>query len=128
MQWPAIFVNKGGEMSMFREWLKRKGLLEDFDDSRDPTSDFTFNTDDTDFANDYDQTLTDLIKIVLRKYPDETIDFLSTIASRGDAEVAALLKKVSRGQENRSSVVPKHPKDQDEVMPSIADVGHTPEE
>lgn len=109
-------------MSMFSNWLKKRMINED----DDPTSSFKFNTDDSDYAQDHDKLMTELIKTVLRKYPDETMDFLNTIAGRGDAEVAGLLRKSQRGQGPRLAREPSHPT-QAEVVPSTADTGHNPD-
>lgn len=113
-------------MSMFSNWLAKRLLKEDEGFGGDPTSKFQFNGSDDDFADDYDKCLEDLIKTVLRKYPEETFDFLNTIGGRGDSEVAVLVQKLQRGQGPRLAVKPKHPEEQDEVVPAAADKGHNP--
>lgn len=110
-------------MSMFADWLEKKRLRESLEDGDDPVSNFRFNNDDDDFSDDQDQVQAELFKTVLRKYPEETMDFLHTIAQRGDTEISALLNKIDKGRGPRLNKEPRHPSDYDEVMPPIADTG-----
>jgi hypothetical protein len=112
-------------MSQFLEWLKKRSIKEGLGDNEDPTANFKFNTNDEDFADDHDQTESEVFKIVLRKYPDETMDFLYTIAQRGDEEVSSLLRKLDKGRGERLSKAPRHPSQDDEIVPPAADTGNS---
>ncbi len=114
-------------MSQFKEWIKNRRLKEDLEDGQDPVSNFKFNADDHDYADDQDQTESELFKVVLRKYPEETMDFLHTIAQRGDEEISSLLRKLDKGQGPRLSKEPRHPSDDNEVVPFEADTGYNSE-
>lgn len=109
-------------MSMFLNWLKKKGYTEGFMDNENPVKKFNFNTDDQDYAHDHDRVEMELFKTILRKYPEESMDFFQTISQRGDAEISSLLRKLNRGSGPKLSSPPKHPFNQDEVVPSSADV------
>jgi hypothetical protein len=109
---------------MFQDWLKKKGYKEGLADNGNPVEKFTYNSDkDQDFAEDQERTESELFKVLLRKYPEETQDFFQTIARRGDAEVANLLKKLDRNSVPKLTQKPKHPNNVDEVVPSSADSG-----
>jgi hypothetical protein len=108
---------------MFQEWLKKKRLKEGLADGRDPVAGFKFNQDADDFAEDQDRAEADLFKTVMRKYPEETMDFLQTISQRGDTEISALLRKIDKNRGPRLSKNPEHPSSGDEVVPSLADSG-----
>jgi len=110
-------------MSMFQDWLKKKGYYEGFGDDSNPTNKFNFNIDDDDFAEDHDRLENELFKTILRKYPEETMDFFQTVAQRGDAEILNLIKKLDRGRGPRLSREPRHPSNYDEISPSSADAG-----
>jgi hypothetical protein len=58
------------------------------------------------------------------KYPNETVDFLNTIAKRGDEEVRSLVRKMRRDKGPKLPKEPQHPTDGDEVVPAMADRGH----
>lgn len=112
-------------MSMFKDWLRKKGYYESFSDGDNPIEKFNFNRDnDTDFAIDQDRTEVDLFKMIIRKYPEETEDFFQTIARRGDSEVLNLLKKLDRNKTPKLSRPPRHPSDTHEIVPSSADSSH----
>lgn len=97
-------------MSLFKEWVKRRSLQEDFDDS--------------DSIDDYEHIQTELFKIVMSKYPDEVMQFLNGIAQRGDQEVMTLLRKIRLEKQPTQMKEPQHPSDGDEVVPSSADAGY----
>jgi hypothetical protein len=105
-------------MLRFQQWLLNKRVKEE----NNIINKFNINPDNKDFAEDQEQVEKQLLKIVLRKYPEETMDFLSTIAQRGDSEVASLLRKVDRS-EPRSSIEPQHPDENDAVVIPAADAG-----
>jgi len=106
-------------MSIFREWLKKKQLKE----GGDPVANFKFNSDNRDYAEDQDRIEVELFKTIMRKYPEETMDFFSTLSQRGDNEVNALLRKLDKGRTPRLGKEPKHPSDNDEVKIPMADAG-----
>lgn len=110
-------------MSIFREWLKKRGLKEGLDNNQDPVADFKFNSPDKDYAEDHDRLEMELFKTVWRKYPEETMDFLSSLSQKGDNELNALLRKVDKNQKPRLSREPQHPKDGEEVRIPVADGG-----
>lgn len=114
-------------MSVWRNYLKQRRLREGLADGHDPVDKFKFNTDDEDFAEDHEKVQQELIKTVLNKYPEETMDFLSTIANRGDEEVSSLLRRLRKERGSRLPREPQHPSSGDEVVPSSADVAHNPE-
>lgn len=114
-------------MSMFRNWLKKKGYDEGFAGLDNPVEKFNFNKEDEDFAEDHDRIESELFKLVMRKYPEESMNFFQTISSRGDAEVANLLKKLDHGRVPRLSHQPQHPSNHDEIVPSSADTGYNSE-
>lgn len=106
-------------MSIFREWLKKKGLLEDLDS----VSDFKFNPSDKDFAEDQDRLENELFKTVMRKYPEEVMDFFNTLSQRGDNELNTLLRKLDKNRTPRLGKKPEHPGDRAEIKPPVADSG-----
>lgn len=113
-------------MSMFQDWLKKKGYKEGLADGGNPVEKFNFNMDnDHDFAEDQDRTEVELFKTIIRKYPEETMDFFQTMARRGDAEIANLLKKLDRNSIPKLSKKPQHSFNNDEVVPSSADSGYS---
>ena len=109
-------------MKTFSDWLKNKRLLEDNSDVNDPINNFNFNRSDLDYADDQGEVETELFKIVFRKYPEETMDFLTTVAQRGDNEVQALLNKLDK-RSPRLGKKPEHPSEKQEVVPPMADQG-----
>ena len=108
---------------MFREWMRRKELREGLGDSGEPMDGFKLNADDNDFAGDHEHLQKELFKVILNKYPDETMQFLNGIAQRGDEEVANLLSKLRREKKD-SFNEPQHSTDGHEVVPSSADSGY----
>lgn len=114
-------------MSVWKQWIKRRRMAEEFGDESDPGSKFQFNRDDDDFAEDYEKVQTELFKAVMAKYPEETMGFLNHVADRGDEEIANLLRKLQKERGPSMAKEPHHPKDRDEIMPSSADTGYNPE-
>ena len=110
-------------MSTFQDWLKNRQLREEFGAEGEPVDDFKFNTDDQDFADDYENVEKELFKAVMSKYPEETEQFLNGIAQRGDEEISALLRKLKKDQPMQMKE-PQHPTDGDEIVPSGADSGY----
>lgn len=106
-------------MAMFQKWLEKRRLSEEIGQS--PVDNFKFG-DEGDFADDYEHVREELFKAVLSKYPDETINFFNTLAQRGDPEVASLLRKLQKDKPSQMAE-PRHPSDNDEVVPSSADRG-----
>lgn len=109
-------------MTMFQTWLKRR-IHEEFG-MDDPAA--NFKSGDDDFGDDHEHLQQELFKAVMSKYPDDLMQFLNGIAQRGDEEIAALLRKVQKNQPNQMSE-PRHPSEDDEVVPSSADMGHNNE-
>lgn len=116
-------------MSHWKEFMRRRQLSEGLASGVSPVDKFRFNTDDADddVAQDHEKLQHELFKVVMSKYPNETMDFLNTIANRGDEEVSSLLRKVRRDKGPKLPKEPQHPTDGDEVVPSMADRGHNPE-
>jgi tRNA G46 methylase TrmB len=114
-------------MSVWKEYLRRRELREGLADGGDPVAKFKFNTDDEDYAEDYEKVQQELFKTVMSKYPNETLDFLNTIAQRGDEEIASLLRKMKKDKGPKLPHEPQHPTEGDEVVPSTADTGHNPD-
>jgi len=110
-------------MSMFQEWLRKRQLREGLDG---PVDQFKFNTDSQDYADDYEHVQQEVFKAVLSKYPDETMEFLSGIAARGDEEIAELLRRLQSNKPGEMKE-PRHPSEEDEVVPSSADSGYNNE-
>lgn len=110
-------------MSMFKEWVKKRRLKEEFGDVN-PSSKFQFDDSNEDIADDYEHVQKELFEVVLRKYPEETTNFFQTIAQRGDEEVSTLLNKLGKNTP-ASGFKPHHPDDKDEVMPYSADTGYS---
>ena len=111
-------------MKSFAGWVERRTLLEDIEDVDDPADKYKLNSDG-DMADDYDRTLTELIKAVMSKYEQETMQFLTGIAERGDEEIADILRRLSK--ENRPSDFeePEHPTSGREVVPPESDTGYS---
>jgi hypothetical protein len=126
MQERVDFAKKEVDMSAWRQFVKKRRVLEGLSDDGDPVSKFKFNSSDDDFGEDYEKTQTELFKVILNKYPEETLDFFNTIANRGDEEVGALLKQMGNNRGHRLPQEPKHPTDGHEVVPSSADRGFNP--
>lgn len=103
------------------DWIKQKRLKEGSLDYGYPDNGFKTN-DENDYAFDHEHVEKELFKVLLTKYPEETIEFVSRIAQRGDQEVSSLLKKIKK-QDNSCFGQPNHSIDKDEVVPSNADVG-----
>lgn len=114
-------------MSFWKEYVRRRRVQEGMEDGSSPVDRFKFNTDDEDFAEDYEKVQTELFKLVFSKYPNETVDFLNTIAQRGDEEIAGLLRKMKKDKGTKLPKEPRHPTDGHEIVPSKADVAHNPE-
>lgn len=117
-------------MSEWQKYLEKRAYLEGLGDTGggSPVDRFKFNTDDEDMAEDHEHVQQELFKVVIGKYPEETMDFLNTIANRGDEEVASLLRRVRKDKSSRLPREPKHPSDGDEFVPSSADIAHNPEQ
>lgn len=111
---------------MFKEWLKKRTMAEGLADGVDAVANFKFNPSD-EVADDQDAVQKELFKIVLRKYPEETMEFLNSLAMRGDPEVSALVRKMGQNKSPMMAKEPRHPYDKHEVVPSSADIGHSPE-
>ena len=103
------------------DWMKQKRLKEGSLDYGYPDNGFKTN-DEKDHPVDQEQVEKELFKVLLSKYPQETIEFINRIAQRGDSEVSSLLKKINK-QDNSGFGQPNHSIDKDEVVPSNADVG-----
>jgi hypothetical protein len=115
-------------MSVWKQFLKNRHVRESLEDGSDPTARFKFNSEDDDYAEDYERVQQELFKIVLSKYPNECLDFLNMIANRGDEEISGLLRKMKKEKSSgRLPKEPQHPTDGDEVVRAAADVGHNPE-
>ena len=112
-------------MLIFIEWIKRKHIKEGFFDNRDPVANFKINSNHMDYADDQDRVEGDLFKTIMRKYPEETMDFFNTLSQRGDNEVNALLRKIDKGRTPRLGIEPKHPSDNDEIKIPLADAGYS---
>lgn len=108
---------------MFQEWLASRKIKEEFGIGSEPEDQFHFNADTDDFADDHEHLQQELFKILLSKYPEETLGFVNNIAARGDEEVATLLRKMQKDGPNPMKE-PQHPSDGDEVVPSGADGGY----
>ena len=111
-------------MNTFSDWLKKRRLIEDNNDLNNPTQNFNFNRSDLDYADDHDKVEVELLKTVLAKYPEETIDFLTTIAQKGDNEVRSLLNKIDKSSVKLGKK-PAHPSDKEEIVPPLADAGYS---
>jgi len=105
-------------MKTFEKWLERKRLSEEFDT---PDDGFKINNGQ-DSGTDYDHTLQELMKVVMSKYEQETLQFLQRIADRGDEEIINLVAKLKHEERPVSHQKPSH--SNDEVVPSFADTGH----
>lgn len=70
---------------------------------------------------DYDGLLQNIIKLLMSRYRDETMEFLKNMASRGDEELNTLLNQLGIVTNNNQLNPVQMP--QDEVVPSSADVG-----
>ena len=114
-------------MSVWKQWVKKKLIEQEFGDDSDPGSKFKFDQQDDDFADDYDHVQSELFKTVLSKYPEETMAFLNNIADRGDEEIGELLRKMQKEKGPSQAKEPSHPSEKDEVMPASADTGFNPE-
>jgi hypothetical protein len=114
-------------MSAWKQYMNKRQLREGLADGHNPVDKFRFNTRDEDHAEDYEKTQTELFKTVMSKYPNETQEFLNSLAQRGDEEIANLLRKMRKDKGPRLPREPRHPTDGDEVVPSTADTGHNSE-
>jgi len=107
-------------MKKFEDWLRKKSLAEDSDGS--DIFGFDRNIEPSqieDRSVDYDQTINDLIRVLLNKYRDETMKFIENIASRGDNEVKDILNKINQTQNNKKSEQPQAKDNDDEyVLPN----------
>lgn len=86
-------------MSLWKNWIKNKTIREEIDD----------------FGIDHDKIQADLFRVVMEKYPEETMRFLQDISERGDEEVKNLLNKMRKTSPSSS--------EKDEVIPAVADTG-----
>ena len=112
-------------MKTFAAYANERGLREDIEDIQNPSDRFKLNSDE-DMGSDYDHTLTELIKAVMNKYEQETMQFLQGIADRGDQEIADLMQKLGKEQKPSDIEGPRHPTDYDnEVVPPMADTGYS---
>ena len=111
-------------MKTFAGWAEKRSLLEDIEDIDNPADKFKLNIGG-DMADDYDHTLTELIKAVMSKYEQETMQFLSGIAERGDEEIADILRRLSRQNHPTDFEEPEHPTSGNEVVPPESDTGHS---
>lgn len=109
-------------MNTFSDWLKKRHLIEDNNDLNNPVHNFNFNQADMDYADDHDKVEDELLKTVMRKYPEETMDFLLTIAQKGDNEIRALLNKIDKTSVKLGKK-PEHPSEKEEIVPPLADSG-----
>jgi hypothetical protein len=107
-------------MSIFQDWLRQRQLREGINE---PVDRFRFDTDNEDYADDYEHIQQEVFKVVMSKYPDETMEFLNGIAARGDEEVAELVRKLQKDKPGKPKE-PQHPSEEDEVVPSSADSGY----
>ena len=108
-------------MKKFTDWMKRKRISED-SDSPDI---FGFDgnikhSEIEDQSVDYDQTTSDLIKVLLNKYREETISFIENIASRGDNEVKEHLDKINQTNKDNNKLEQPQVKDNEDeyVIPN----------
>ena len=108
---------------MYKEWLEKRQIREEFGVGGEPEDNFKFGPDDNDYADDHEHVQQELFKAVMSKYPEETIDFLNNIAARGDEEIASLLRKMQKEGPDQMKE-PRHPSDADEIVPSGADSGY----
>ena len=121
-----IFDKETVVMKTFEDYQRERTLKEDMDDIQNPADRFKLNSED-EMGSDYDRTLTELIKAVMNKYEQETMQFLVGIANRGDQEISDLVQKISKDQKSLNFKEPEHPTDYDnEVVPPIADTGQSP--
>lgn len=107
-------------MLEFYKWLEKKVIREDnvssgFD--ANPLEKFKFNDDPSDFGQDHDSLLKEIIKMAMSKAPKETMNFLKDL-SRNDDDMRNLVNRLT------GTSIPKSGNfNQDEVVPSIADQG-----
>ena len=111
-------------MSAWKDYKKKQRLREGLADGQNPVDRFRFNTNDEDYAEDYEKTQVELFKVAMSKYPTETQDFLNGLAQRGDEEIANLLRKVRKDKTTKLPKAPQHPTDGDEIVPFTADSGY----
>lgn len=115
-------------MSVWKQFIKNRRIKESLEDGEDPAARFKFNDDEDDYADDYEKVQEEIFKTIMSKYPNECLDFISTIANRGDQEIANLLRRMKKNKSsNRLPREPQHPSDGHEVVPSAADSGVGPE-
>jgi hypothetical protein len=111
-------------MSLWKKYIKKRAMIEGLADAPNAVDRFNFNDDQ---PEDYERVCQDLFKLVMTKYPEESRDFLESIASRGDEEVSSLMKKFRKEGGSKLSRGPRHPSEIDEYVPSSADVAHNPD-
>lgn len=104
-------------MSIWREYRRVRESLSLGDD---PAAKFDFE----DAADDHEHVQVELFKAALSKYPGETMDFLNSLANRGDEEISSLLRRVRKDKGPALPKEPRHPSDGHEIVPSSADRGH----
>jgi len=110
-------------MKTFNGWIEERSLEEDIEDIQNPADRFKINSDGGP-GNDYDRTLTELIKAVMNKYQQETMQFLTGIAERGDEEIADLLRRLSKEESPGDFKEPEHSTSGNEVVPPESDTGY----
>lgn len=112
-------------MGLWDQWVKNKRFLEQENLASDPDQIFKFNSDDTELGVDHDAIKHELFDLVWNKYTDESMQFFSGIAQRGDQEIALLLRKLEKDATPSQMKEPRHPSDDNEVVPPNADTGHS---
>jgi hypothetical protein len=112
-------------MGIFSDWAS-KNVIKEYQDS--PADKFKFsggNSDgghsDTDHPIDYEKARSDLFKLIMEKYPEETMRFFHDIGQRGDLEIKNLLSQIDIGKKTHEFPNPRNYRDRDEVVPSSAD-------
>jgi len=114
-------------MGLWQQWAKNRYLKEQDDLASDPEQTFKFNKDNSELGIDHDAVKHEIFDLTWRKYTDETMQFLSGIAQRGDQEIASLLRKLERDVAPSQMREPRHPSDGDEMVPPEADTGSSGE-
>lgn len=107
-------------MLEFYDWLSKKAIKEEMAPSgfdANPLEKFKFNDDPSDFGQDHDSLLKEIIKMAMSKAPKETMNFLKDL-SRDDDDMRNLVNRLTGNNTPKPSNFA-----QDEVVPSIADQG-----
>lgn len=112
-------------MSSFQSWLKKRIVRENLSDVSNRADGFGFGKTTDHEAEDYERVQQELFKLVLNKYPDETMEFLNGIGQRGDQEISELLSKLRTSNQPTNFPKPEHPEAQDKVVVTpMADRSH----